>query len=1075
MEDDASLPLLPGALMHLVRVYAARWIDRGDGERRQGHGHGHGQPRRAHPHPHYDAVRAEADYSVGAPDCSACRGLRAFACTAAAVRGLLEWELPGDGLRLYPGVALRRYEFDPPRTDFIPAYAAAAPTVECCLGPDGLRAAAGLHPPGGPQHFATTSEMQQRSILHVTLTPPRQHSCGAPPDAAEAAHPASRCAWWVRRSLCDARLTLTLLGPRARKKATGPPAPPQKLQEYRPLTAEDVHALAGTGANSFPFAAVETLELVQLSFDPVAWMLLPALLRHGAAGGAGSALHRLVCECVAVNGFDAVLRRPPQPSPLQAAAAPWPALEVLFFYQCGSEALWVGLGQQLAAAAPQGDEAENKLPLPSAGVAALPVRVLHMEQCVVAPKRLRSLIQQLAARNSTCGVAAAVDGGSADGMPCGAAGGYAANAGASLFEVHFIFQNSLGSVLLEALAAHPALTSALYRLDIPHCGAEKADAFVQFLRSAVTGTVAVMEKEERPIATAPQPQRLFTYLNLRWNRGVDDRFYIACRRHESRSRPHRCENIPVKSGAGCGAANRPLDIIFDSSLSLSLFLYSCNAFILFMISNYIDICCRLSAPGPGHSLPAPRVAHRVAPCHATCARPRRVPLAFDRRKWMNRFGFSACRLIGAEGPPDLFCFPFALLSYDRMEMGVRLKYMFLFVVVVVVVVFFFFSFLIDRMMSSAHHLSLSTTIVHMHRYARLCNGALGRRLVAPALLAASPLRLACRFQHHSDHNGIPSGVPPELRAPAPPGGAAARPPPPAPQAGATEGAEDFTPPQKPSEPPKFLTISQNDKGIYTVCFARPPVNSLHLELLQEFNQWMLWLGSTEEIKGIILSSAIPTVFSAGLDLQELHRPQPERLTAFWNAFQETWIILNSFPKPIIAAITGNSPSAGCTIAMGCDYRVMARGPRAPAGGGAVPPNRLFRIGLNECKLGLVAPAWVMPAYAYILGSRQAERMLQLGETPTADDALKLGLVDLVVESEEKVMEAAMRAAERFVAIPQPSRWMARDMMRREYLQVLASEDDRGYDTEFVAQLISSPEVQGSLEAYLERFKNMTRK
>lgn len=262
-----------------------------------------------------------------------------------------------------------------------------------------------------------------------------------------------------------------------------------------------------------------------------------------------------------------------------------------------------------------------------------------------------------------------------------------------------------------------------------------------------------------------------------------------------------------------------------------------------------------------------------------------------------------------------------------------------------------------------------------------------------------------------------------------------------------------------------------------MCFSRPPVNSLHLELLQEFNQWMLWLGSAEEIKAVILSSAIPTVFSAGLDLQELHRPQPERLASFWNAFQETWIILNSFPKPIIAAITGNSPSAGCTLAMGCDYRVMARGPHAAAAaaGGAVPPNRLYRIGLNECKLGLVAPAWVMPAYAYILGSRQAERMLQLGETPTADDALKLGLVDLVVENEEKVMEAALRVAERFIAIPQPSRWMARDMMRREYLQMLASEEDRSYDTEFVSQLIASPEVQGSLEAYLERFKNMSQR
>lgn len=303
-----------------------------------------------------------------------------------------------------------------------------------------------------------------------------------------------------------------------------------------------------------------------------------------------------------------------------------------------------------------------------------------------------------------------------------------------------------------------------------------------------------------------------------------------------------------------------------------------------------------------------------------------------------------------------------------------------------------------------------------------------------------------------------------------------------------EEEEAFQPPQKPTEPPKFITITEDEggkRGIYTVSLARPPVNSLHLDLLQELNSWMLWLGSTEEVKAVILTSAIPTVFSAGLDLQELHRPQQERFISFWTAFQETWIILNSFPHPILAAITGNSPSAGCTLAMGCDYRIMARGPRSAtpasssAGAGTStpppPPNRQYRIGLNECKLGLVAPAWVMPAYGYLLGSRRAERMLQLGETPTAEEALQLGLIDQVVESDERVMDAAVRMAERFAAIPKPSRWMARNTMRQEYLDMLASEENRHYDTEFFSNLIGSPEVQGSLEAYLERFKQMSRK
>lgn len=265
----------------------------------------------------------------------------------------------------------------------------------------------------------------------------------------------------------------------------------------------------------------------------------------------------------------------------------------------------------------------------------------------------------------------------------------------------------------------------------------------------------------------------------------------------------------------------------------------------------------------------------------------------------------------------------------------------------------------------------------------------------------------------------------------------------------------------------MLKIHTNEKKITTIELSRAPVNSLNLELFEEFNKWMLWLGSDDSCKSIILTSSIPTVFSAGLDIGEMYNPQPERLRRFWQAFQETWLILNSFPKPIVAAVSGNSPAGGCILALGADYRVMARHP-------AGRPERPYRIGLNETKLGIAAPAWVVPAYAYVVGHRCAERMLQLGETPTADEALRVGLVDAVVE-EEQLRAAAVKEAERFMAIPQQSRWMSRDMMRREFLQYIASDEDREYDTQFFVELMMNPEVQKGLEAYMARLRGQSAK
>lgn len=138
-----------------------------------------------------------------------------------------------------------------------------------------------------------------------------------------------------------------------------------------------------------------------------------------------------------------------------------------------------------------------------------------------------------------------------------------------------------------------------------------------------------------------------------------------------------------------------------------------------------------------------------------------------------------------------------------------------------------------------------------------------------------------------------------------------------------------------------------------------------------------------------------------------------------------WLILNAFPKPVVAAITGNSPGAGCIMSLACDYRVMIRGPPNDTEG-----KRAYHIGLNETKLGIMVPSWAVAAYAYLIGNQAAELLLQLGESPTADEAFKIGLVDEVTTDAESCVASAFQQAEKFLSVPQQVRWMSREMMRR---------------------------------------------
>ena len=138
-----------------------------------------------------------------------------------------------------------------------------------------------------------------------------------------------------------------------------------------------------------------------------------------------------------------------------------------------------------------------------------------------------------------------------------------------------------------------------------------------------------------------------------------------------------------------------------------------------------------------------------------------------------------------------------------------------------------------------------------------------------------------------------------------------------------------------------VSVVTDEKGIATVSMDKAPVNSLNTELIQELTSVIASTASSA--KGLVLTSSLPTVFCAGLEITEMYQPEQAKLEVFWGSLQDLWIELYSCKIPTAAAVTGHSPAGGCLLAMCCDYRAMV-GPK-------------FTIGLNETQLGIVAPFW----------------------------------------------------------------------------------------------------------------------
>ena len=212
------------------------------------------------------------------------------------------------------------------------------------------------------------------------------------------------------------------------------------------------------------------------------------------------------------------------------------------------------------------------------------------------------------------------------------------------------------------------------------------------------------------------------------------------------------------------------------------------------------------------------------------------------------------------------------------------------------------------------------------------------------------------------------------------------------------------------------------------------------------------------------STVLPTLcFSTGLDLAEFIAPNKERFEAYWGLVQETWMLLTSFPKVLVAAVVGEARGGGCLLAMTADYRVMVK-PQAGSGGEKKGKENSPVIGLDDVSRGLTVPPWLIGHLAYLVGGRRAERMVQLGECLGAQEAAQAGLVDEVCEDVKTCLAQAHEMAQKLAEMPEQGRWMTKDMARRELFRFLSEEEDRKYDVEFFSKFVQHPEVQKNLVA-----------
>ncbi len=100
----------------------------------------------------------------------------------------------------------------------------------------------------------------------------------------------------------------------------------------------------------------------------------------------------------------------------------------------------------------------------------------------------------------------------------------------------------------------------------------------------------------------------------------------------------------------------------------------------------------------------------------------------------------------------------------------------------------------------------------------------------------------------------------------------------------------------------FYVEHVKDKNYVIFRLNRAPVNSLNLDFLTELNIQLEKFDQSKDINGVVLTSHIPNIFSAGLDIMEMYKIKTDRGRQFWSTLQDFWLKLYGSNKIYIAAI-----------------------------------------------------------------------------------------------------------------------------------------------------------------------------
>lgn len=247
-----------------------------------------------------------------------------------------------------------------------------------------------------------------------------------------------------------------------------------------------------------------------------------------------------------------------------------------------------------------------------------------------------------------------------------------------------------------------------------------------------------------------------------------------------------------------------------------------------------------------------------------------------------------------------------------------------------------------------------------------------------------------------------------------------------------------------------ITLSYRDEFAILTIDRQEALNALSFSLIGDIGRCFDEVAKSAA-RALLITGAGPKAFCAGADIAELTNRDLEAQKRGAEFGQQVFARLDTLPLPSVAILNGYAFGGGLELALACTFRLATAN---------------AKVGLPEIKLGLIPGYGGTQRLPRLIGEARALELIMTGRTVSADEAMRYGLVNRIVEGD--AVEAGIAFSREFSGHGMVALRLARGAVQRA-LQTTLTEGLK-LEADLSTLAYQTKDANEGMAAFLEKRK-----